>query len=316
MKGAIQKALDRLYRLPSSEVANSLTAFGVCINILLLAATTVLAIFSYLQWRETNETLQEIKRQTPAVLQTGKAAELSAQTAVNEARSSDASTEVALAEMRKQSRAAQTLAGATQQTASTAMRQLDLSERPSLVITGTKLPAVGVNSFGNVSYSVDVLVDNTGRSPATNVALIPQLAVSPGFTGSIPATLAGVCHSQDKFGPLSGEMVPQGEKAYRISRQPNLARGGPLSNALRAASVDPQTGNRTVQAGLVVCVLYRSPISPAVHHTALMYDVGIVFSPNEVAEIESGAMPQSHPIVVWSERITLHKQEVMNGLAD
>ena len=66
-----------------------------------------------------------------------------------------------------------------------------MSERPSLVITGTKLPAVGVNSFGNVSYSVDVLVDNTGRSPATNVALIPQLAVSPGFTGSIPATLAG-----------------------------------------------------------------------------------------------------------------------------
>ena len=181
MKGAIQKALDRLYRLPSSEVANSLTAFGVCINILLLAATTVLAIFSYLQWRETNETLQEIKRQTPAVLQTGKAAELSAQTAVNEARSSDASTEVALAEMRKQSRAAQTLAGATQQTASTAMRQLDLSERPSLVITGTKLPAVGVNSFGNVSYSVRRSGRQHGaqpgdkRRPDPSVGSVPRL---------------------------------------------------------------------------------------------------------------------------------------------
>ena len=316
MRRIAREILEWLYRLPSSEVANTLAVLGICINIVLVAATTVLAIYSYRQWRAVEDTLQEIKKQTPAVIQSGSAAQSTAQSAAAEAAASDANTQRVLGEMEKQSQAAQTLANSTQAATATATKQLDLSERPSLVITETKLPAVGVNSFGNVSYDVDVLVDNTGRTPATNVALIPELSITPGFTGSVTEQLMKTCHRLDKFGPLYGEMVPQGEKGYHISRMPNFAEGGPLSSVLKNTYIDPQSGSRMVQAALVVCVLYRSTISPKVHHTALMYDATIAFSADETAKIENGSVPRDQPIVVWSERIPLHKQGILNGFAD
>lgn len=69
-------------------------------------------------------------------------------------------------------------------------------------------------------------------------------------------------------------------------------------------------------SGLAVCVLYGSSISPQVHHTALMYDVTITLSADEAAKIESGSIPQGRVISLRSEQISLHKMEIINGLAD
>jgi hypothetical protein len=316
MRRIVRKILERLYQLPSSEVANAVAFFGICINIALLLATGVLAFYSYRQWAAVNDTLQEIKKQTPAVIKSGDAAESAAKTAKEEAAASDASTRATLSEMKKQSGAAQVLAGATQAATATAMRQLDLSERPSLLIADTKIRGLSVNSFAQVSYSIDVLVDNAGRSPATNVVLIPSLALPPGYAGSIPAELEKTCHSADRVGPLSGEMVPQGEKGYRLNRNTFGTEGGSLRDAMRSAFVDPQSGNRMLSPILVVCVLYRSSISSQVHHTALMYDASIIFSPDEATEIQEGLVPKDGVFVVRSDRISLHKQDVINGLAD
>jgi hypothetical protein len=316
MRKTAGEFLAWLYGLPSSEVANTLAIVGVLINIGLLFATTVLAIYSYRQWKVVDDTLREIKQQTPAVLQSGNAAELSAKIAVAEAASSDASTQTALGEMKKQSKAAQVLASATQAATATAMKQLDLSERPLLVIADAKLPSLGVNSLANLSYQVDVLVDNTGRSPATNVALVPALFLPPGGSGSIPNMLAETCHSADRFGPLSGELVAQGDKSYKISRMPNLAKGGSLRDAVRTAYIEPESRNRVVHARLVVCVLYRSTISSQVHHTAFWYDVGIAFSAEQATEVENGSMRQNETFSVWGDKISLHKAEVINGFAD
>lgn len=316
MRKTAREFLDWLYRLPSSEVSNTLAVVGVLINVSLLAATAVLAIYSYRQWKAVDDTLQEIKKQTPAVLQTGRAAELSAKTAVNEAASSDASTQIALGEMKKQSQAAHILASATQAVASTSMKQLDLSERPLLVIADTKLTYIGVNSFADMSFGIDVQIDNSGRTPAINTALIPALILPPGITGSLTAEMMKVCHSADKFGPLSGEMVPQGEKGYHISRTIMGTERGSLRSALKTAFVEPQSGSRPISSTLVVCVLYRSLISSQVHHTALLYNVQIVLSAGEAAKIESGSMAKDEPIWVQSDRISLHKQVIINGLAD
>lgn len=315
MRRTGREMLARVYQLPASEVANAMAFIGVCINLALLFATAVLAIYSYKQWTAVNETLQEIKRQTPAVIQSGSAAESAARTAREEAASSDASTKIALGEMAKQSRAARILANATQAATATAMKQLDLSERPSLLITGTTLRAA-VNRFGIITYSIDVSVDNAGRSPATDTALIPALILPPGYSGPVRSELVNVCHSMDKVGPLGGEMVPQGEKGYRIRRTPFGTAGSQLRTALKNAFVDHLTGNRVLSPILVVCVLYRSPISPLVHHTALMYDASLVFSKDEAAKIEGGLMAPEEFIDLRPDRILLHKQEVLNGFAD
>jgi hypothetical protein len=316
MRRTAREILARLYQLPASEMANAMAFFGVCINVALLFATAVLAFYSYRQWIAVNDTLQEIKKQTPAVVQSGSAAESSARTAEKEAASSDATTKIALGEMEKQSRAARILANATQAATATAMRQLDLSERPSLVITDTKLWSVGVNRFALASYAVDVLVDNAGRSPATDTALISSLILPPGYSGPVRGEMMKVCHSMDKVGPLGGELVAQGEKGYRISRNPVGTEGGSLRSALKTAYVDSPSGNRIVSPILVVCVLYRSPISSQVHHTALMYDASLVFSADEAGKIESGAMGPNDIVDLGRERISLHKQEVLNGFVD
>ncbi len=54
--------------------------------------------------------------------------------------------------------------------------------------------------------------------------------------------------------------------------------------------VDPAYGNRSVSSILVVCALYRSPLSQRVHHTSLIYDVSLSFTRDQFSMIELGSM--------------------------
>ena len=64
-----------LWRLPSSEVANVLAFLGLVVNGLLLIATGILAFYSYRHWVAVDQMLQEVKKQTPAVIESAKAAQ-------------------------------------------------------------------------------------------------------------------------------------------------------------------------------------------------------------------------------------------------
>jgi|GEM_PF-4668155 len=266
-------------RFLSTVHPHTLTVVGLAINVLLLFVTTALALGAFLQWVAVRNTLVEIQKQTPAVLQSGKAALTSAKTA---------------------------------------QAALEVSQRPWLVITGTKIPSVGVNSLAFMSYDLDLQVDNTGLTPATNTALLTDMFLgSPHVSLSIPEEMAKTCHKLDKVGPLSGIMVPPQKKQFALSRQPNFVTSyTPLRSALKTAHIDPQTGNRQVSATLVTCVLYRSPISNDVHHTAQIFDVIMIFSESEASRIQSGRMAANEPILLRYSRISLFKNPVINDLVD
>ena len=190
------------------------TVTGLVINFLLLIVTSLLARGAFLQWCAVDRTLVEIKKQTPAVLTSGSAALTSA---------------------------------------NTAQAALDVSERPWLVITDTEIPSVGVNSFANMSYDLDLLIDNTGPSPATNTALLTDLILGTAAVSlSIPGQMAKTCHKLDRVGPISGGMVPPQKKRFSLSRSLNFStQYTPLPIALKNARIDPQTGERQVDATLV-----------------------------------------------------------------
>lgn len=306
-----------LRKLPSSEQANLLALLALFLNFLLFCVTAILAFYAYRQWVAVDRTLQEIEKQTPAVIEAGKAAKSSAETASTEAASSGASTQTTLSEMKKQSAASQTLANSTKEMAATAMRQLDLAERPMLVISDAKVESLSVNSVATVSYSLLLDVDNEGRSPATDTALLSDLIIQfQKSTFSPRAEMLRTCHKLDRVGPLAGEMIPPNGKGFRIARQINIASRGSLRNALTNAHPDPQTGRVQVATTITVCLVYRSTISSQVHHTALIYDLALDFSKNDVSLIQSGTMEPTEPIALWPQQLLLHKMELMNGFAD
>ncbi len=287
-----------------------------CNRALLLIVTGILSFYAFRQWVAVDKTLEQIKAQTPAVLQSGAAAVSSAHTSATEAASSDANAQITLGEMKKQSTSVQILANATKTAAATAVKQLDLSERPLLVLTDTMVPWVVVNSFMMFSYDLNLLVKNKGRSPATNTALLSDLIIEvPGTTDSPRADMMTTCHRADKLGPLAGVMIPPDEKASSI-KQTFLP---PKKTLLRTAlmkSVVTQSGIREVNGILVVCLLYRSPLSEQVHHTALMYELSLTFSSEEVAKIKSVSMTPGDSILLQSDRILLREMEIINGLFD
>lgn len=310
--------LKRLERFPSSEVANALVFLGLMVNFLLVIATGILSYYSYRQWVAVNQTLQEVKKQTPAVLESGQAAHDSANTAAKEAASSDKNTEEALAQMRKQSDAERTLADATIRLATTSANRLDLSERPVLVLSQTTLSSVGINRYALVSYGVSVKVDNDGPTPATNAVVLSDLILyNPKGSYSPQGEIKQTCHKYDKAGPLAGIMIAPGTKAFQMDQPPpSLASGDFLRIALSKAHIDPQTGNRVVNGQLPVCLLYRSPISKEIHHTGLNYDVSLTFTEAEAKEILGGSMDAHSVINLWENQISLHRMEIMNGIVD
>lgn len=306
-----------LYGLPSSEVANALVFFGLVINTLLLAATAILAVYSYRQWKAVDQTLQEIRKQTPAVLQSGQAAEVSAETAKEEAASSDASTKQALGQMKRQSDAASILANATKSLANTSETQLDLSERPMLVLSGSQLAWLAVNKDAYSSYGLNLKIENHGRSPATNTAVLSNLIfLGKGDTFGPQKEIDQTCHEEDKVGPLAGIMIAPEAKDTPLEVNELAGQVGSLRAALSNTASDPQSGNRTVIANLTVCLLYRSPFSQHVRHTGLLYMTALTFSSEEVHAILSGSMKPSDMITLQSNRINVREMNVMNGIAD
>lgn len=191
MNRVLREFVFRVRRLETSELSVVLTALsvlltavGTVVNLLLIFVTAALALYAYRQWVAVDKTLDEIKQQTPAIIQSGSAAESSARSAIQEAASSDQSTKATLEQMKKQSESAQILAKATQDSVSTSMRQLELAERPNLILTDTRL-SVAVNHLGFISYDVSVSIANTGHNPATNTGLIAPLILPPGYSGSV-----------------------------------------------------------------------------------------------------------------------------------
>lgn len=120
----------------------------------------------------------------------------------------------------------------------------------------------------------------------------------------------------DKVGPLGGEMIPQGEKQYHLRRTSFETQGDSLKKALHNALVDPASGNRSVSSILVVCALYRSPLSQRVHHTSLIYDVSLSFTRDQFSMIELGSMSADDVISLKPDQVSLHRQEILNGFAD
>jgi hypothetical protein len=304
--------LASLRKMASLEQANLMTMIGLIINGLLFVATVFLAYYALGQWRAVDKTLTEIKAQTPAVLESAKAAADSAAIARSVADASDATTKVTLEEMKKQSAAETALAAATNSVAATAAKQLDMSERPLLVFGQAKMLSVVLNSVGNLSSNLDLQVENKGHSPALDVAFLTDLAISSG-NFSPKAELTSACHKLDRVGPLAGTIIPPGEKS---TLHVNTFDSPKAFQSILSSHLDPNTGSRQLMSRLSVCVLYKSSLSKQVHHTALLYDLVLIFSSSDLVQIEQGAMTTNEPIYLRGDQVVMHTMEIMNGVSD
>lgn len=213
----LREFVAQLWSLPSSNVANVLVLVGMLLSFLGLLGTAVLAFYSYKLWNTTNDTLQEIRKQTPAVIQGGQAAQDSATLAKQEAASSDDSAKKVLEQMRSQSTADQTLANSTKMLAANSMQEVQLAERPVLSLPNVTMPNPSINSFGGLSYTVETHLDNDSRNPATNVAIIPEFVLEGGNFSPL-GEINHTCHAMDKVGPLAGVMVPPDAKDFTVDR--------------------------------------------------------------------------------------------------
>jgi hypothetical protein len=299
-----------------AERAHVLTVFGLVVNAVLIIVTGMLALYAFRQWRTVDDTLTQITSQTPAVLKSAEAATTSAQIAKQVSDASDLSAKTTLAEMKRQSASQARLAEQTNSLATTAVRQLDLSERPILVISDAKLPSILVtDSQGNVSYNLDLTVENKGHSPSLNTAVLLDLIIHADEKSYNPLQeITTTCHKLDKLGPIAGVLIPPGEKP---TLNPQTFTGpSQLPRALVTGFVDPSTQNRIVNARLSVCLIYKSSLSEQVHHTGLLYQVGLTFTPAEVAKIVGGSLSFSDAIIVRSDHLFFRPHTLINGIAD
>lgn len=294
----------------SPTLTELLAIVGLVINILLLVATALLAYYAYGQWRAVDNTLKEIKAQTPAVLKSADAAADSAAIAKSVADASDATSKATLAEMRKQSVAETTLAAATDSVAATAVKQLDMSERPLIVIEQTNVSDVFVASnrayFG---YNIDLQVANKGHSSALDSVVLTNLVTSTGDYNP-KAELNSTCHEKDRLGPLSGTIIPPGENR-NLQVQPLDTTS--FREAILSSHLDPISGSRQLLARLSVCVLFKGSLSKEVHHSGLIYDMAVTFSSDDVKRLTDGKVTLSNPIYATT---SLHLMEIMNGVSD
>jgi hypothetical protein len=299
-------------------MANLLTALGLLLNTLLFIATAVLALYAYLQWRAVDDTLVQVKAQTPAVLLSAQAAADSAKLAKQEADSADATTRATLEEMKKQSIAEQRMAAASGTVAATAVKQLDVSSRPMVELSDERVDYLAINSFMNITYGLALRARNKGHNPATDAAVLSDIIMmKPGEMIAPRAELSRTCHKSDKTGPLAGVAIGSdgGDEGFS---QLFLAasRGLSFRDALTLSVPDPETGQRQLDPLLTICVLYRSPISSEVHHIGMMYSLIVTVSRNSASEVLSDAIPKNAPIIINSDRITIRKFDVINGLID
>ncbi len=181
------------------------------------------------------------------------------------------------------------------------------------MLSDTKVSWVTVNKDAIVVYQMRLKIDNDGRTPATNTAVLTSLIFLPkGGSFAPQKEISETCHKEDKAGPLAGVLVPPDTKNSDLE----TTQWGSLKTALSEAETEPRTGDRTVSGNLSVCLLYRSPISQRVHHTGLLYIVSLTFSADQVQAFLSGRMRPIDMIELRPEQVVLHKMDIMNGISD
>lgn len=277
--------------------------------------TSLLALYAFRQWRTVDDTLREIHAQTPAVLKSAEAAASSAATAKTAQDSSDASTKATLAEMIKQSTFAGKLSEQTSTLAKTATQQLDVSERPLLAISDLKLPIVLVaDASGNIAYNYDLSVENKGRSSSLNTVVLQDFLLPMSSAYNPMQDLRYTCHKLDTLGPFGGLVIAPGDKP--TLKQQSYTGRSELPKLLKTAFVEPTTQNRIINARLSVCLIYQSPLSPQVHHTALLYNVTLTFTPPQVDVIINGPWGLKDAVIVSPDHIVVQLQAFINGISD
>lgn len=326
------------------------------INFGLLLATMGLALYAARQWKAANDTLAEIRRQTPAILQSAQAAADAVQVAREEgdanadssketlssmkeqasAARSAAATALAtsrtlaqqlllsensqrdtLALMREQADAALALSSATQGNLALSTKQLYLSERPRVVILSSQQPILFANQYG-LNISLQTRVKNIGKSPAQRSWLLGE----PVYYLDVERI-----HTQDELERTcnlpNGMTVPAGilispDESVDLQKNINM----PLvkfQDLLRRLPVDDD-GYRRLQGILFACVRYESDLASTSLHAGIAYGFMARFSDREATQMQGWItrepLDPKANLFVPPERISFGPIGPTNGLAD
>lgn len=169
-------------------------------------------------------------------------------------------------------------AAAAKSAAETAAREVEVSERPWIVIDNVRVPSNQTLIVGKsiVITTIGMDVKNIGHSPATNVTAHLILRLSGGPEGDI---VKGICEGAippaDGFGDIifPDKIGPPASYPINLSKEDV----GKFWDA-------PPTNRILAVAG---CVDYRSPISREYYYTGFLYDIFVLPSyPTDTARIQ------------------------------
>jgi hypothetical protein len=305
----------------------------------LLIATLILALYAIKQWKATNETLKEITKQTPAVIQSGKAAEDAVKIAAAEAKASDETTQKTLGLMKDQADAAKSLANTTklsartsaylmnqqveaarllakttQATSETLAKQLFTSQRPRIKLIELEPDQlfVAVNHFG-LDVQFQWLITNEGQSTSQNTWLNGKLEF-PGPDGrSFPLRdLKSTCGAPTGMDSRTGVTVSHGDATHLVK-----SISMPFSEFLDKLSkaVPDSEGFRTLKGHLDSCVLYGSDLSDQPLVSGTVYIFNVSFSSDEFKRIAAlgSSSPETDYVYIPKERVSAFRMAVING---
>jgi hypothetical protein len=305
----------------------------------LLIASVILALYAVRQWKATNDTLKEITKQTPAVIQSGKAAEDAVKIAAAEAKSSDETTKKTLSLMKDQAEAAKSLANTTKLSAETSAqlmnqqveaarslaettkavsitsaKQLFMSQRPRIKLIRLEPDQlfVLVNHLG-FHVQFQMLVTNEGQSTSQNTWLNGSVEFPSSVGRYLPlSALKATCAAPTGMDMRTGVTVSHGDQTL-LQKGVSM----PFSEFLDKLSkvVPDSEGFRTLKGHLDSCVVYGSDLSDQPLNSGTVYMFNVSISSDEFKRIAAFNSNSSDADYVYipKDKVFALQTTVMNG---
>ncbi|MGA9306161.1 MAG: hypothetical protein WBW31_12235 [Candidatus Sulfotelmatobacter sp.] len=152
---------------------------------------------------------------------------------------------------------------AAKQSSDTGARQLELAERPWVFISGSELttPITFDKDGGHVTMKF--VFTNSGRSPAINVGVSPELFVLTNEHSSVGEERDRLCNPSGPAPAVPGMVLFPGTTAQEIRVGINRA---DMEKAARQ-------GGGTFTSVPIVCIVYRPNFKDAWYYTAIPYSL-------------------------------------------
>ncbi|HEY6413302.1 MAG TPA: hypothetical protein VIX42_06425 [Edaphobacter sp.] len=342
-----------IWRRTVTALSRYSDAIGTIISSLLLIATAALAVYAALQWRDTNETLKEIKQQTPEVIKSADSAKKSADVAEAAAKSSDASMTATLQLMKDQVRQAQNIADSAKRSADVAeavakssninaattlglmkdqvreaqnlstsarasqelaAKQLFLSERPQiLIIEVPPLSLPAVNGIEHVGFGVSV--ENRGRLPALNTIVVGHVIFQRANEHVfVTQLMKSECARPSPFSVGAGMALGPGEKKF-ITASADYS----YKNLLDSLDSEQYTDASKLLSGIFVgCVIYSSELSDKALHTAFFDHIGGRLDADFLIKIDKARNSRyvDNPLTIEPSQFNWFPDSVIDGYFD